>query len=79
MNFNGYELFNHIKNTNLRTYNRVNTYLSIVDRHGKEVGKKYLKKFERNEQLSILSMMGSINREGYEQFRRDFIRERNAA
>ena len=77
MNFNGYELFNHIKNIPLRDYNRVNTYLNVVDRHGKEVGQKYLKKFNRNDQLSILSMMGDIYETGYEQFRRNFMRERN--
>lgn len=78
MNFNGYELFHHVKNTPLRNYNRVNTYLNVVDRHGKEVGQKYLKKFNRNDQWAILTMMAEIYKIGYEQFRRNFMRERNA-
>lgn len=78
MNFNGYELFHHIKNTPLRNYNRVNTYLNVVDRHGKEVGQKYLKKFNRNDQWAILTMMAEIYKIGYTQFRRNFMRERNA-
>lgn len=78
MNFNGYELFHHVKNAPLRNYNRVNTYLNVVDRHGKEVGQKYLMKFNRNDKLAIFTMMAQIARTGYEQFRRDFMRERNA-
>lgn len=78
MNFNGYELFHHIKDAPLRTYNRVNTYLSILDRHGKEVGKSYLKKFDRKAQLSIFETMKKIDDVGFEQYRRDFTRTRNA-
>lgn len=78
MNFSGYDLFHHVKNTPLRNYNRVNTYLNVVDRHGKEVGQKYLKKFNRNDQWAILTMMAEIYEIGYVQFRRNFMRERNA-
>ncbi len=78
MNFNGYELFFHIKNPNLRTYNRINTYLNVVERHGKEVGRKYLKKFSKNDKLAIFSMLKDMYEEGFEQYRRNFIRERNA-
>lgn len=78
MNFNGYELFHHIKNIPLRDYNRVNTYLNVIDRHGKEVGQKYLKKFNKKDQWAILIMMAQIADIGYEQYRRNFMRERNA-
>lgn len=78
MNFNGYELFNHIKNTSLRTYNRVNTYINVKDRHGPEVGRKYLKKMDKKSQWDVLKMMAEINLVGYVQFRRDFMRARNA-
>lgn len=78
MNFNGYDLFTHIRNSSLRTYNRVNTYLNIVEQHGKTTGRAYLKKFGRNDQLSIMSMMGRMHKDGFEQYRRDFIRGMNA-
>lgn len=77
-NFNGYDMFNHIRNPFLRTWNRINTYLNIKERHGKVVAHNYLKKFDRNNQLSIFTMMKNINEVGYEQYRRDFIRARNA-
>lgn len=74
MNFNGYSLFNDIRNPILRSYNRANTYMNIKERHGSEVGKKYLKKFDRNNQLGIFSIMRVIHRDGFEQTRRNLIR-----
>ncbi len=76
-NFNGYGTFDYIMDPNLRTYNRVNTYLNVKDRHGKDVGRNYLKQFKRNDILEIHSMMLDINRVGFEQYRRNFMR--NAA
>lgn len=77
-NFNGYALFDHIRNPTLRTYNRINVYLNVKERHGIEVGRNYLKQFKRNEQMSIFSMLRQIEDVGYEQFRRNIMRERNA-
>ena len=77
-NFNGYSFFEDVKNPKLRTYNRINVYLNIKERHGKEVGRKYLKKFNKKEQFDILRMMSDIKFVGFEQYRRDFMRERNA-
>lgn len=74
MNFNGYSLFNEIRNPILRSYNRANTYMNIKERHGNEVAKKYLKKFGRNDILGIHSVMAVIHRDGYEQTRRNLIR-----
>lgn len=78
MNFNGYSLFNDVRNPILRSYNRANTYLNIKDRHGIEVGRRYLKRFDRNAQLGILSMMKRIFTDGYEQTRRNIMRANNA-
>lgn len=77
MNFNGYSLFNEIRNPTLRSYNRANTYMNIKDRHGPEVGKRYLKKFGRNDILGIYSIMAAIHRDGFEQTRRNFMRTRS--
>lgn len=73
-NFSGYEMFHHVRNPALRTYNRINTYLTIRDRHGKDVGKNYLRKFNPAAQGHIFSMMAKIHNVGYEQFRRDFVK-----
>ena len=77
MNFNGYSLFNEIRNPTLRSYNRANTYMNIKDRHGPEVGKRYLKKFGKTDLLSIYSIMVTIARDGFEQTRRNFMRTRS--
>lgn len=78
MNFNGYDLFHHIRNAQLRTYNRINTYLNIKERHGSAVGISYLKKFNKDEKASIFKMMLDMGNTGFEQYRRDFMRGRNA-
>lgn len=78
MNFNGYGLFNDIRDDQLRTYNRINVFLNIRDRHGPHVSHGYLRKFSRPDQINIFKMMSQIKITGYEQFRRNLIRERNA-
>ena len=77
MNFNGYGLFNDVRKPVLQAYNRANTYLNINERHGKEVGMRYLRKFDRNGQLAIFSIMKRIHVSGYEQTRRDIMRVNN--
>lgn len=77
-NFNGYALFDHVRDPNLRTYNRINVYLNVKERHGQEVGRNYLRQFDRNEQWAILTMLADIYRVGYEQFRRNMMRNVNA-
>ena len=78
MNFNGYGLFNDIRDDDLRTYNRINVFLNIRDRHGPVVSHGYLRKFSRMDQISIFKMMSQIRIVGFEQFRRNFLRTRNA-
>jgi hypothetical protein len=72
--FNGYGMFDNILDPNLRTYNRIATYLNVKERHGNPVGRNYLKQFKRREQIEIANMMIDMNRVGFEQFRRDFMR-----
>ncbi len=75
-NFNGYGLFYNIRNKDLRTYNRINVYLNVRERHGNEVAKNYLKKFNRKEQWYIYAMLNEMKQVGYEQYRRDVLRAR---
>lgn len=76
-NFNGYDLFHHVRNPALRTYNRVNTYLTIRDRHGVEVAANYLRQFNKKALEHLFKVMRNIDRFGYEQYRRDFMRSLN--
>lgn len=69
-----FEMFHHVRNPALRTYNRINNYLTIRDRHGKEAARNYLRKFNSAAQGHIFRMMCKINNVGYEQFRRDFVK-----
>lgn len=78
MNFNGYDFYYHIRDAKLRSYNRINTYMNIIERHGLEVGKRYLRKFNRDDKITIFKMMKEINGTGFEQYRRNFMRMRNA-
>jgi len=52
--------------------------MNIKDRHGAVVGMRYLKKFDRNGQLAIFSIMKRIFTDGYEQTRRNIMRANNA-
>jgi len=72
--FNGYGLFKDILNPTLRSWNRINVFLNIRQNHGSVVAKNYLKKFHRNEQLAIYTMMNRIHQDGYEQVRRNISR-----
>jgi len=76
-NFNGYGLFYDVRNYTTRVYNRVNVYMNVRDRHGIEVARNYLRKFNRREQVELFKMMTHIKVVGYEQFRRDVFRARN--
>lgn len=71
-----YGTFNDVRNYKLRAWNRINTYLNIKDKFGSYVAKNYLKKFKRSEQINIFIIMKRINEEGFENVRRQFIRER---
>lgn len=72
--FNGYGLFKDVVNPTLRTWNRINVYLNIKENHGRVVGINYLKRFHRNDQLAIATMMKSIYEIGYAQVRRNISR-----
>lgn len=70
----GYPLFNKVRKPNLRTFNRVNTFLNIKDRHGSVPANRYLQKIDREGQIDIYKMMKQVNEIGFEQVRRDLNR-----
>ncbi len=73
--FMGYPLFNKIRNPILRAYNQANIYINIKERHGSVPAERYLKKLNRNEQLSVFTMMKRFHDDGYKQTRRNIMRE----
>ena len=73
-NFNGYSLFNEIRNVTLRAYNRANTYINIKERHGPVVGMRYLKKLDRANKIEVYKVMQAVHRQGFEQTRRNILR-----
>ena len=73
--FMGYPLFENVRNPVLRSYNRANIYINIKERHGSVPAERYLKKLDRNELLSVYTMMKRIHTDGYEQTRRNVMRE----
>jgi hypothetical protein len=74
--FNGYPLFFDVRNPILRAYNRINIYLNIKERYGVKPADRYLKKFNRDDKVSIFQLMQRINRDGFEQVRRDLRRNK---
>jgi hypothetical protein len=77
-NFNGYEFFNEVRNPNLRSYNRVNTFLNIRERHGPVIAHRYLEKFDRASKISMFKMVSDMATVGFENYRRSFMRTLNA-
>jgi len=73
--FMNYPLFNDVRNPVLRSYNRANIYINIKERHGSVPAERYLKKLGRNALLEVFTMMKRIHTDGYEQTRRNVMRE----
>lgn len=71
----GFPLFNKIRNPNLQAYNRANIYMNIKERHGTVPAERYIKKIDRNGQLAVFTMMKRFHTDGFEQTRRDIMRE----
>lgn len=70
----GYPLFNKVRKINLRTFNRVNMFLNIKERHGSVLANRYLTKLDRSGQIEVYHMMKRVNEIGFEQVRRDLNR-----
>lgn len=76
--FAGFPMFNHVRNPNLRAWNRINVVYNLKEIvHNNVLSVKYVAQFTRNDQLAIHSMLAYIEREGYEQARRDLFRSLN--
>lgn len=70
----GFPLFKNIRNPKLRSFNRANIFMNIKERYGREVAFNYLRKINRKGQEAVFDMMYLIHMNGFEQTRRDLLR-----
>lgn len=75
--FIGYSLFEDIMNPSLRAWNRANTVYNIKERHGNAVAHKYVSKFDKMDMFAIFTIMATVERNGYENVRRDIFKANN--
>lgn len=73
--FMGYPLFNKLRNKTLQAFNRANIYMNIKERHGSVPADRYIQRIDRNGQLAVFTMMKRFHEDGFEQVRRDIMRE----
>lgn len=71
-------LFKDVINPTLRNWNRVNVFYNIKEFRGNAVAMDYIKKFNKKDKVSILTLMNQIANDGYENVRRNIIRMNNA-
>lgn len=74
--YRGYNLFKHIRNPNLRAWNRLNTIYNIKERHGDVVSVKYAEHIKEKDLKRVYYLAAKVETEGYENVRRGFIRSR---
>lgn len=75
--FMGYSLFEDILNPSIRAWNRANTVYNIKERHGSVVASKYVSKFDKHAMFAIFTVMATVERNGYENVRRQIFKENN--
>lgn len=73
----GYENFNEIDDPKLRAWNRYNIAINILERYGRVVYTDYMNQFPREDIIVIARVAVDSFIDGYENTRRNFIRERN--
>lgn len=77
--FKGYSTFDEIKNPVLRTWNRMNIIFNMKESFkDNNMVTRYMQKFSREDQLAIGFLAIKIKKNGYENTRREIIRNNNA-
>jgi hypothetical protein len=74
----GYSNFNDVTDPVLRSWNRLNTLYNIRERFRGDVYQTYRDQFEKDDLISILKMGLRVEVEGYENVRREMMKEYNA-
>jgi hypothetical protein len=70
----GYSSFKNIEDPDLRGWNRLMTYLTIVRDIGTDQGSQYLGQFEHDDQKKIIDLSERIKREGLNNVKKSILR-----
>ena len=74
--YTGYPLFNDVRSTVLRNWNRLNIIYNIKELlKNNSLSVKYFKQFSKNDQVHIYGLAARVQTEGYENVRRSIIRK----
>jgi hypothetical protein len=77
--FKGYPTFDEIKNPILRNWNRLNVIFNMKEfLKNNDMVTRYMKKFDKTDQIAIGRLAIEIKKNGYENTRRSIIRANNA-
>lgn len=76
--FKGYPTFDDVKNPTLRTWNRMNVIFNMKEfLKNNDMVTRYMQKFNKDDQLAIGRLAIKIKKNGYENTRREIIRNNN--
>lgn len=73
--YRGYNLFNDVANSTIRTWNRLNTIFNIKEEHGNAIAVGYTKQLSKEDGASILLMANYVTAKGYENTRREIFKK----
>jgi hypothetical protein len=76
--FASYSTYTEVKSPILRAWNRLNTIFNMKELLGNDkLAVRYMKKFPREDQLAIWALSARIIQNGYENTRREIMRDNN--
>jgi len=73
--FNGYSLFDEVKDPVLKAWNRLNTIYNMKEQGGNVMAVKYSELFDKFERIQILVMSVAVQKDGYENTRRTIFKQ----
>lgn len=77
--FKGYPTFDEIRNPILRNWNRINVIFNMKEMFkNNDMVSRYMKKFNHDDQIAIGRLAIKIKKTGYENVRREIIRNNNS-
>lgn len=76
--YHGYSLFHDVLSPKLKAWNRINIIFNIKEYIGNAVATKYAAQFDKADKIMIVLTAMKIQKNGYENTRREIMREMNA-
>lgn len=65
VNYQGFSLFNDVKNPMIRAWNRNQTSLNVIKKGGMPMFKEYIKNFPQEDLAAIINIRKDIRTRGY--------------